>query len=139
MATDPRSALAALRAAAESEELRGECERLGIVLLVVHGSVTAPAPLGAPRDLDIAYRSRSGAHVLEVTEALIEMTGFEGIDVMDLASAGPVASAEALGPHSILLFESEPDAYAFAQASAIALAMETRWMRQFDLQLMAGR
>jgi predicted nucleotidyltransferase len=135
----PREGLDRLRDAAASGALERVCERLGITMLVVFGSATTPDRV--PRDLDVAVRLRDGApaDVVDVTNALIDLTGTTDIDVMDLGSAGVVARARALGGGSEPLYEAESGAVALAQMGALAYAMETAPMRRRDLELLAER
>jgi uncharacterized protein YutE (UPF0331/DUF86 family) len=47
------------------------------------------------------------------------------VDVVDLAAAGPVLRARALGPPCEPLYEADPGGYATAQMAALTEAMET--------------
>lgn len=137
----PSEGLVRLRAAAASGVLDELCRRLGIEVLVAFGSAVS-ADLGRePADLDIAVRLRAGgaADVVDVNNALIDLTGTTAVDVLDLAAAGAVARARALGPGTEALYEAEPGAVALAQMAALAYAMETAPMRQRDLELLAER
>lgn len=134
-------ALDRLREIQETGELGGLCERQGIDLLVVHGSVLLQEPLRPADDLDIAYRHRPGADpdVLGLVNELMDVTGFDRIDPMDLRNAGVVAQARALGPRSLPLYEAAAGGFATAQMAALTTEMETRHLRRLDLELMAGR
>ncbi len=130
-----------LREAAASGALDRVCEQLGISMLIVFGSATTPDPAFAPRDLDVAVglHDTAATDVIDVINALIDLTGTTDVDVMDLAAAGVVARARALGPGSEPLYEAEPGAVALAQMAALTQAMETAAMRRRDLELLAER
>lgn len=137
----PADALSVLRDAAVSGELRQVCRRLGIEVLVAFGSAVDPSPIRPPRDLDVAVRLEpdTTSDLVDVVNALIDLTGFTWVDVMDLGRAGVVARARALGPHAEPLYEAESGAVALAQMAALTYAMETAPMRRQDLELLAGR
>ncbi len=61
------------------------------------------------------------------------------MDVVDLAAAGPVLRARALGPTGEPLYESTSGLYATAQMAALTEAMEIAWLRRLDLELLAER
>src|SRR5690606_8286839 len=128
----PIEGLQRLRDAAASGVLDDACERLGIAMLVVFGSTTSPEPGREPGDLDVAVRlhADTGSDVIDVTNALIDLTGTSRVDVLDLTRAGVVARARALGPGSLPLYEQEPGAVALAQMAALTYAMETAPMRR---------
>lgn len=125
---------------AESGELGALCRRHGVGLLVAHGSAVRPQSGADPQDLDLAYRAQFHLSVdlVSLVNDLIDATGVEDIDVMDLASAGPVARARALSPSSVVLHEFEPGLFAEQQVYAITEEMETRPLRLLDLELMAA-
>lgn len=137
----PTEGLQRLRDAAASGVLDDVCERLGIAILVVFGSSVTPGPGREPGDLDIAVRlhEEADSDIVDVINALIDLTGVSQIDVLDLARAGVVARARALGPGSLPLYEDEPGAVALAQMAALTYAMETAPMRRRDLELLAER
>ncbi|SFS54890.1 nucleotidyltransferase domain-containing protein [Saccharopolyspora flava] len=139
--TTPREALGRLDSAAESGEIEELCARHGLDLLVVHGSAVEEAPMRPPGDLDIACRSLPGTEldVIGLINDLMDLTGFDGIDLLVLNSAGVVASARALSPQSVLLYEAEPSLFTLAQIAALTTEMETKHLRLLDLKLMAGR
>lgn len=139
--TTPREALGQLESAVESGEIEQLCSRHGLDLLVVHGSVVDEAPLRPPEDLDIACRYVPGSEldVIGLINDLMDLTGFDGIDLLVLNAAGVVASARALGPQSVLLYEAEPSLFTLAQIAALTTEMETKHLRLLDLKLMAGR
>lgn len=125
---------------AATGDLGALCERHGVELLVVHGSVLDDEPIRPPLDLDFAYRFRRGVErdVVALVSDLTEAARYGGIDPMDLHRAGPVASARALGPQSLVLYEAFGGAFAIAQMAALTMEMETRALRRLDLELMAG-
>ena len=139
--TTPREALERLHAAVESGEIAQLCSRYDLDLLVVHGSVVEDEPTRPPADLDVACRHRPGnmLDVIGLIDTLMDMSGFDGIDLLDLNTAGAVAAARALGPQSLLLYEAEPSLFTLAQMAALTTEMETKHLRLLDLKLMARR
>ena len=133
MGTDPREALRRLQLAAGDGRLDALCERHSVRILTVFGSVVRPG--GAPRDLDVAVGLEPGAagDLLALIDDLSGLTGSEGIDVMVLHRAGPVARERAL-VGCLALYESEPGAYATAQMAAVGERMDTDWLRALDLE-----
>lgn len=77
--------------------------------------------------------------VIGLINDLIDLTGFDGVDLLVLNTAGVVATARALGPQSVLLYEAESSLFTLAQIAALTTEMETRHLRLLDLKLMAGR
>lgn len=140
MSSSAYIALQRLEAMAVDEELGALCERHGIELLVVHGSVVDSAPLRPARDLDLAFQRRHGSEtdVIALTNDLLRAVRFDDIDLMDLNRAGPVARARALAPQSLPLYEAGPGAFATAQMAALTTEMETRRLRRLDLELLAS-
>lgn len=138
MTDDPLAGLQRLRTAEESGELAELCLRHSIRLLVAFGSAVREDT--QPRDLDIAVDFEQGAapDTLRLIDDLVRLTGTESIDLMDLRRAGPVAREQALVA-TLPLHESRPGTFARAQMAAISHRMETAWMRQLDLELMARR
>lgn len=136
MGTDPRTALDRLLAAASSGELDELCEARGVRLLAAFGSATRAE--GEPGDLDLAVRFEDDAgDLLRLLEDLSRIAGTDGLDVMDLALADPVARERGL-VGTVPLFESERGAFARAQMSAMLERMDTAWLRHLDLDTMAG-
>lgn len=137
----PREALERLHSAVESGDVERLCSRYELDLLVVHGSAVEQDPLRPPADLDLACRHHHGTtpDVIGLINDLIELTGFDGIDLLILNSAGVVATARALGPQSEVLHEAEAGLFTLAQMAALTTEMETRHLRLLDLKLMAGR
>lgn len=130
-----RTALARLRAAAADGRLGAVAARHDVDLLVVFGS--AVGGTGTPHDLDLAVGHGGGLDVLAFVEELYGLTGYEGVDVMDLRRAGIVARGESLG-HGRLLWESADGRFAEAQVVALATMWDTRWLRDLELAQLAG-
>jgi hypothetical protein len=131
MVMDPRAALAALRRHGADGSLDAFCAARGVRLLTVLGSVldeTEPAPA----DLDLAVLLDDDADLLAVLTDLIRLLRFDGIDLMDLRSAGLVAKAAALEGEP--LFEDAPGRYARLQMATLPLAAETAWIRRLQLE-----
>ncbi len=137
----PRQGLERLREAAASGSLERLCDRLGVEILVVFGSAVRDDLDQAPADLDVVVRLRDNAPAdpVDVTNALIDLTGHSHVDVLDLRVAGVVARARALGPGSEPLFEAESGTVARAQMAALSYAMETAPLRRWDLEILARR
>lgn len=135
-----RQALATLREAAQDGRLDGLCDRLGLDLVSVFGS-TVRSATSEPGDLDIAVRFRAGAarDPLRAVEELIRLLRYDNVDVLDLAGAGVVARARALGADSEPLYERDPGGYALAQIAALTVEMETEHLRRLDLRLLSER
>jgi predicted nucleotidyltransferase len=135
--TTPTEAFATLQDAERSGELARLAERLSLALVVVFGS--AARGEAAPRDLDVAVSSRPGTRldILDVVNALIDLTGFDDVDVMDLDRADALARQHALVPGEPL-YEFEPGGFAREQLRASAERLSTEWMRRADLALLAG-
>jgi len=132
----PVDGLARLQAAAESGELDELCARHRVRTLTVFGSAARGEP--DARDLDIGVMFESDAHpdYMAIIGDLMELTD-ANVDFVHLNHAGPVIRERAL-VGSIPLYESEPYALAWAQVAAVLERIDTRWMRQLDLELMAG-
>lgn len=132
------SALQRLVDARERGQLAQACERLGVALLVAHGSTVEDAPLRPPRDLDLAVELDDRADLLAVVAALTDLAGIDDVDVMDLGRADVVARSQALGP-GIALHEREPGRFARRQMAALTMAWDSAWLRRRDLDLLATR
>ena len=137
MAATPRDALGRLRRLAESGELTDICERHGLDLLVVHGSVLDTD--GEPSDLDVAVwpRDRTSYDVLALVEALTQATGCEQVDVLDLSRAGVVARGLAL-ERCEPLYERVAGLFARRRMAALPALADTAWIRDLGLETMAG-
>jgi predicted nucleotidyltransferase len=136
--TTPAEALDALRAAERSGELGRLADEFGLALIVVFGSADRGEP--DARDLDVAVSARPGTRVdpLVVVNALVDLTRFDGVDVMDLDRAGPVARQQALVPGEPL-YEGVPGGFVTEQMRASGERLSTEWMRRNSLERLAGR
>lgn len=134
----PREALAVLVAAAEDGRLEEICDRFGLDLVSVFGSVLDDR-VAEPSDLDVAVRFGGEPDEVGVISALTELAGCGKLDLLVLNRAGVVARSRALGPGSRGLFERTRGAYALAQMAAVTEEMETAPMRRRDLELLATR
>ena len=135
--TTPADAFAALQEAERSGELARLADRLSLGLIVVFGSVARGDP--SADDLDVAVSSRPGTRldILDVVNALLELTRFDDVDVMDLDRADALARQHALVPGEPL-YEYESGGFVREQLRASAERLSTEWMRQADLVLLAG-
>lgn len=113
--------------------LEGFCARLGIELLVLFGSALTD-PEGAD-DVDLAYLAAKDVPQLDVADAFLERVG-DGVDLMDLRLANPIARWEALGPGRILA-EQTPGTFAKQQMAAYGEWNDTREFRELALQVMS--
>jgi len=153
MGSEPRTALDALRAAADDGRLDDLCRRHEVRILTVFGSTarealglagsggaggSAGSPPPPPCDLDVAVRFEPGHRrdLLALLDELSRLTGSDDIDLLVLDDAGPVARERAL-VGCLALYESESGAYANAQMAAMCERMDTDWLRRLDLQAMA--
>jgi len=132
-----RGAVRRLTEAAETSELEQFCRRHGVELLVLFGSAVRGG--SDPADLDVAYRfsPSSSSDVLGLLDDLSTLAGSSALDLLDLRRAGPVARERAL-VGSLPLYEAERGLFARAQMAAIGERMDTAWLRELDLDLMAG-
>lgn len=138
VASSSREAADSLRAAAADGRLDALCQRHGLRLLTAFGSATRD-DVEVPGDLDLAFAAVSGVEVdiVGLLGDLVEMTGCEVVDLMDLSRAGPVAKERALAG-GVPLYQRDPGDYARAQMAAILERMETAWLRRLDLEAMRG-
>ena len=67
---------------------------------------------------------------------MIDVVGSEQVDVAQLNAAGPLLRERAL-VGSIILYESELGTWARASTAAIMERMDTDWLRQLSLDLLA--
>ncbi len=137
LVTTPAEGLRRLRDAAASGLLDAFCERHGVRVLSVFGSAGRGGE--RPRDLDIAVLTERGTSfdVVAAVTDLVELTGTDLVDLAHLNRGGPVLRERAL-VGSVALYESEPGAFADAQAVAIAERIETDPMRRLNLRLLAS-
>ncbi|MGH9247104.1 MAG: hypothetical protein ACRD29_22840, partial [Acidimicrobiales bacterium] len=75
-----RKALDRLIEAARSGRLEEVCDRLGVRVLGAFGSATRSG--AAADDLDVAVGFVGAARELELLDALIELTGYDTIDLL---------------------------------------------------------
>lgn len=129
-----REALTRLQAAVATGSWAPVAERHRVRLLVLFGSAVNPST--EPADLDLAVDA-DDLDVLALFEDLYALTGFEGIDVLDLRRAGIVARGEALG-WGRPLYEDPPGRFAEAQVVALAILWDTRWLRDLELERLRG-
>lgn len=132
----PQTALARLQEAVDSGALSRLCQTHGLRLLVVFGSAADPATVGEARDLDLAFLPADGADLLRLHDDLHILTGFEGVDLLDLSRAGVVARARALG-RGWPLYEADPHLFAEEQVTALTRSLDTRWLRDLELAVLA--
>lgn len=136
---DPMVALDRLMAATRRGDVDVLCERHGVELLRVFGSAVRrlhdpEAP--APRDLDVAVQFTGQSHLLEVVSELVELTGYDGVDLAVLDHAESVLRSEALT--GVGLSEGQPGAWATAQMAALAERRDTAHLRRLDLEALTG-
>ncbi len=136
-ATTPTHALETLRAAAASGALTTVCDRHHVALLVAFGSAVNGPVRDHARDLHIAVLTKRGRSTLELLAELSDLTRFDAIDLLGLGRAAPVASVEAL-LHGDVLFEREPGMADRLLAGAATEKMDTQWLRDWALELMAS-
>jgi predicted nucleotidyltransferase len=134
MAT-PREGLAALQAAAESGELDEFCARHRVRILTVFGSAARGDPNAQDLDIGVMFEPDADPDYYAIIGDLMKITD-ANVDFVHLNRGGPVIRERAL-VGSIGLYESEPFALARAQVAAVLERIDTRWMRQLDLELMA--
>jgi predicted nucleotidyltransferase len=112
------------------------CDRCGIELMTIFGSAADPMT-EQPGDLDVAVQGTSSdVDVLGITDALVELTHCDAIDVTVLNRARPVIRARALC--GIGLYERTAGALARAQMAALGEWRDTAWLRKLDLERLAG-
>jgi hypothetical protein len=132
---DPQQALARLRAAADSGELDAICERWDVRVLGAFGS--APRRLHdpdapPPRDLDVSVSFAGPLRVLELLDDLARLTAYDGIDLLVLDDAEPVARSE--GYVGVGLYERDSGDWANSQMAALAERYDTAHLRRLDLE-----
>lgn len=100
---NPLVGLSRLVAAAKDGRLAAVAEKHDLTLIVVFGSVVAGAD--DPNDLDVAVEPADDVDIVDLYADLMDLTGCEAVDVMDLRRAGIVAREAALG-RGVPLFET---------------------------------
>ncbi len=133
-------ALDALIAAAAEGDLDRVAERHGVRLLGVFGSTfrrwhDSGAPV--PRDLDIAVSFVGPPNMVGLLDDLVQLTGYDAIDLMLLDDADPVARAE--GFVGLGLYERDAGAWATGQMAALAERRDTEHLRRLDLDALTER
>jgi predicted nucleotidyltransferase len=129
---DPREALRRLEVAASSGALSAGLAPFSVRVLAVFGSVLDEAAV--PSDLDLAFGAGEPIDLLDLRSALYELTGLERVDLVDLDQANLVLRAEALSGRP--LFEDPAGTFASEQMTAIVQRLDTRWLRELDLEAM---
>lgn len=135
MTRTPTEALQALRDAAADGRLDAFCREQGIELLTAFGSAVREG--SEPRDLDLAVRLADDVELVPVVSALVTWLACDEVDVLDLRRAGVVARANALD-QCVPLYELRRGDYARASMAALAMAAETVWIRDLQLDRLAG-
>ena len=132
-----REALKRLRADLDAGELDAQLEALNVNLMSAFGSAARePDPaIDEPADLDIGVRFDGPAKLLEVINLLIDVTGYDNIDVAVVTGNHPVLDADAMC--GIPLYERVAGAFAEAQMAAIGHKWDTAKFRELDRQLLA--
>lgn len=126
-ARDIPAAIRRLQGPAAERRFRQE----GFHLVVVHGSAARGEE--SARDLDLAVRFDHDRHGLlsafTLLEEIVAPLAGDLLDVMDLSRAGVLATARALGPGCLPIFEDPPGRFAEAQTVALARYLDDRWLR----------
>ena len=91
------------------------------------------------RDLDVAVLLPGGSGtLLMLHEALADLTGSDSVDVLVLDGASPTARfAGLVGAQP--LYQAQEGLFATTQMAAALEFYETAWLRDLDLQRMAGQ
>lgn len=133
----PAQALTDLRAAAQDGRLDRLCSTADLDLVVVFGSALDDADA---RDLDVAVlpHDPSTFDVVSCTTAFIDLLHLDAVDVTDLSRAGVLVRSRALGDGEPL-FEASAGVFAREQMRAVPLAMESGWLTELELDLLASR
>lgn len=131
----PIAGLRRLQALADRGGLDELCERHGIAVLTVFGSAARGHP--APRDLDVGVLLRRGTkpQLLALIGDLQDAADTD-IDLVLLNNGGPVIRERAL-VGSVPVYEHEPGAWAQAATLAVLERMDTDWLRELQLDLLA--
>lgn len=137
MAVTASEAVERLRELARTGELPTRCGELDVDALVVFGSAADESRRHRAGDLDVAVLLGRDGDLLSVVNALVDLTRFGEVDVLDLGRAGPVATEQAL-VGTLTLYERVPGTLAGLRDRATMLRMDTDWLRRLDLDLMAS-
>ncbi|MDQ4010107.1 MAG: hypothetical protein M3228_05280 [Actinomycetota bacterium] len=92
---------------------------------------------GTETDVAVGSRVRTGLDVVAVICALMDVVDSDRVDLLDLDGAGPVARQHALVPGEPP-YEYRLGEFARQQMRARGQRLGTEWMRQLDLERMAG-
>lgn len=125
-----------MRIAVDNGRLQSILEPLGVDLLGAFGSATHPDATREPNDLDLGARFTGKPFIVELIDALTQLTGYDRIDVAIVTGNHPVIDAEALC--GIPLYEREPGGFAEAQIAALAHKRDTAFLRELDLNGLAS-
>lgn len=114
----------------------GICKTHGVGLLTAFGSAARDEP--DPADLDLAYAAEEGrtVDVLGFLSDLVDLTGTDRMDLLDLDRAGVVAAQRAT-TRCVPLCESTPGAFAEMQIRAVVRFADTQWLRDEQLRSLA--
>ncbi|MFP4512785.1 MAG: nucleotidyltransferase family protein [Acidimicrobiales bacterium] len=134
MTVTAKDALGRLERAAADGRLDELCRRFDVGVLGAFGSALDPD--AEPGDLDLAVSFDGQPRMLELIDALVDLTGFDGVDILDLDGASPVARARGVVGRG--LFESEPGRWAITQMAALAEERDTAHLRALDLTALQG-
>jgi predicted nucleotidyltransferase len=135
-----RVALEALVEASRDGRLDEICERFDVAVMSVFGSAIVESSI-EPNDLDVGVIFRRDAvpgttkRRLKLWSALVDLVGYEAVDLVNLDVDNPVLRAEALT--GLPLYESVRGEYAEAQIAAVGERRDTAAMRRRNLELMA--
>ena len=132
---EPAEILTKLTYDVANGQLDAFCADLGVDPLVLFGS--ARRDVSNANDVDIAYSFESRTPALshlDVVNAFGERYG-DGLDVMPLDQADPVARTEALGRGEVLV-ERTPEKFAELQLLAFGEFEDTRRMRRRVLEVL---
>lgn len=127
------AAAARLWTSRDDGSLDALCARHGLGLLVVFGSVAVGAD--EPGDVDLAHLPGAGTQPLILLDDLAESLGDERIDLVNLATAGPVVSHRALS--GVGLYEDDPGRFARMRDRAARQFFDTAWIRDVQAQVLA--
>lgn len=137
MATGARQALQRLRTVIDAGELDSDLEALQVDLMSAFGSAVAESDVvgNEPGDLDIGVRFDGPIQLLEVINLLVDVTGYDQIDVAVITGDHPVLDADALC--GLPLYERVEGAFAEAHMAALGHKWDTAKFREIDRELLA--
>jgi predicted nucleotidyltransferase len=128
-----------LRAAKDDGSLTDLCTRMGVELLTLHGSAARGEDGAQDLDLGALFASDlAGRNLLDLVVAIIDLTGTDLIDVMDVRRATPTARARALAHDARVLHEARPGLATRQQMAAVTLELELGRLRRRQLELLAA-